>query len=82
MFLVIFAKSETSTTLDSNNHIAVNVGLIFDFDSYIAYMANSCISLAVSDFYSKHQHYATRLAFYSKNSSDVLTAALAGDMCH
>ncbi|XP_074368659.1 glutamate receptor 2.2-like isoform X1 [Apium graveolens] len=77
MFLVLFAKSETSTTLDSNNQIAVNVGLIFDFDSSTGYLANSCISLAVSDFYSKNQHYATRLTFYSKNSSDVLTAALA-----
>lgn len=69
-------------TSESNNQIAVNVGLIFDFHSSTGHMANSCISLAVSDFYSKNQHYATRLAFYSKNSSDVVTAALAGDTCH
>ncbi|KAK1399845.1 Glutamate receptor [Heracleum sosnowskyi] len=76
-FVVLFAESETSVTMDSNDQIAVKIGLIFDFDSSTGYMANSCISLALSDFYSKNQHYTTRLALYSKNSSDVLTAVLA-----
>ncbi|KAL8145213.1 glutamate receptor 2.3-like [Apium graveolens] len=77
--IVVFlasAKNETNTTLPLNNEI-VDVGLILDFSSSAGFIANSCISMALSDFYSKNQQYNTRLALHSKNSDDITTAASA-----
>lgn len=77
--VLVSATHKTSTALDSKNRNVVNVGLILDFNSSIGFVANSCISMAVSDFYSKNPHYSTRLALHPKNSNNVLTAASAGD---
>lgn len=75
--LLVSAKNETSAALHSKNRM-VNVGLILDFNSSTGFVANTCISIAVSDFYSKNPHYNTRLALVPKNSNDVLLAASAG----
>lgn len=79
IMLLVSAKNETRTNLHSKNQI-VNVGVILDFNSSAGYMTNSCISMALSDFYSKNQLYTTRLALHYKNSRDTLTAASAGDL--
>lgn len=76
--LLVSAKIETHRNLDSKNLIVVNVGVILDFNSSTGFVANSCISMAISDFYSKNPHYTTRLALHPKNSNDLLTAASAG----
>ncbi|KAK1399852.1 Glutamate receptor [Heracleum sosnowskyi] len=75
--ILVSAKNETRSALDSNSRNVVNVGLILDFNSSIGFLANVCISMAISDFYSKNPHYATRLALHPKNSKNVLTAASA-----
>lgn len=80
--LLVTAKNETSTNFDPNNRIAVNVGLILDFNSSTGFVANSCISMAFSDFYSVNSHYVTRLALHPKNANDVLSAASAGGSNH
>ncbi|KAK1399849.1 Glutamate receptor [Heracleum sosnowskyi] len=57
--------------------MAVKVGLILDFNSSTGFVASSCISMAISDFYSANAHYTTRLALHPKNANDVLSAASA-----
>lgn len=75
--LLVTAKNETSTKLDPKNRTAVNVGLILDFHSSTGLLANSCIAMALSDFYSMNPHYTTRLVLHPKNANDVLSAASA-----
>lgn len=77
--LFVSANKETGTTSESKNQIVFNVGVILDFNSSVGVVANSCITMAISDFYSQSLHYTRRLALHHKNSNDVLTAASAGD---
>ncbi|GKV00519.1 hypothetical protein SLEP1_g13193 [Rubroshorea leprosula] len=55
----------------------VNVGLVLDFNSSIGVMSNTCISMAISDFYATHSSYKTRLSLHTRNSQDVVGAAFA-----
>ncbi|XP_015878042.3 glutamate receptor 2.5-like [Ziziphus jujuba] len=56
----------------------VRVGVILDSASPLGKMANSCISMALSDFYSINANYRTRLALSVKDSvKDVVKAASA-----
>ncbi|WOH01175.1 hypothetical protein DCAR_0520556 [Daucus carota subsp. sativus] len=75
--LFVSANKETGTTSESKNQIVFNVGVILDFNSSVGVVANSCITMAISDFYSQSLHYTRRLALHHKNSNDVLTAASA-----
>ncbi|KAL8149513.1 hypothetical protein AgCh_006502 [Apium graveolens] len=75
--LLVTAKNEISTNFDPKNRIAVHVGLILDFNSSTGFVANSCISMALSDFYSINSRYTTRLAIHPKNANNVLSAASA-----
>ncbi|XP_017251960.1 glutamate receptor 2.1-like [Daucus carota subsp. sativus] len=76
LLLLVSAKNETSRT-PSKHPTVINVGLILDFNSSDGFVADSCISIALSDFYTENLHYATRLALVPKNSNDVLSAASA-----
>lgn len=79
LLLLVSAKNETSRT-PSKHPTVINVGLILDFNSSDGFVADSCISIALSDFYTENLHYATRLALVPKNSNDVLSAASAGKL--
>ncbi|KAL1819880.1 hypothetical protein ACET3Z_014749 [Daucus carota] len=68
-------QNGTSATTDSDNQIVVDIGLILDFGSSTGITANSCVSMAFSDFYSANPHYFTRLALHRRNSDDFLSAA-------
>ncbi|XP_074372631.1 glutamate receptor 2.2-like isoform X2 [Apium graveolens] len=71
-----FVSAQTDiTSADSNNQIVIDIGLILDFGSSTGIIANSCISMAFSDFYTTYPHYSTRLALHHKNSNDVPSAA-------
>ncbi|KAK1399848.1 Glutamate receptor [Heracleum sosnowskyi] len=74
--LLVSAKNETNTALHLKSRI-IHVGLILDFNSSTGFVANTCISIAVSDFYSRNPHYTTRLALLPKNSNHVLLATSA-----
>ncbi|XP_058113843.1 glutamate receptor 2.1-like isoform X1 [Magnolia sinica] len=56
----------------------LNVGVILDLDTWVGKMSESCISMAVDDFYASHDNYTTRLALHTRNSQkDVVVAAAA-----
>ncbi|PIA57932.1 hypothetical protein AQUCO_00500092v1 [Aquilegia coerulea] len=61
-----------------NEPISVNIGVILDMDTWVGRMTNSCIFMAVNDFYSTHHNYTTRLVPHIRDSKgDVLDAASA-----
>ncbi|KAI3929221.1 hypothetical protein MKX01_006457 [Papaver californicum] len=54
----------------------VNVGLILDLDTWVGKMAQSCVLMAVSDFYSANPTYKTRLVLHTRDSNkDIIDAA-------
>ncbi|KAG6409698.1 hypothetical protein SASPL_127740 [Salvia splendens] len=58
--------------------IPIRVGVILDMDGY-GEMAFNCLSMALSDFYSTHSHYKTRLLLTNRPpKGDVIGAASAG----
>ena len=57
----------------------VRVGVVVDMDDYVGKMGLNCITMALSDFYTKHGHYKTRLVLTKRDSKkDVIGAAAAG----
>lgn len=58
--------------------IPVEVGVVLDMDDF-GEMALTCLSMALSEFYSSHSHYKTRLLLTTRDSrGDVVGAAAAG----
>nr|GMD54231.1 glutamate receptor 2.8-like [Ipomoea batatas] len=57
----------------------LQVGVILDSDSLIGRIGRRFLSIALSDFYSLHSNYSTRLALHFRDSKDqTLTAASSG----
>ncbi|GAY51630.1 hypothetical protein CUMW_135640 [Citrus unshiu] len=56
-------KNNTSFTADE-----VHVGVILDMRSWSGKISNSCISMAIADFYALNTHYKTRLVLHSRDS--------------
>ncbi|XVE53493.1 hypothetical protein DITRI_Ditri03aG0007600 [Diplodiscus trichospermus] len=62
----------------NNVPVAVNVGVVLDFDKLLGKIGLSCINMAISDFYATHASYRTRLVLNPRDSKmDVLGAAAA-----
>ncbi|KAG2699273.1 hypothetical protein I3760_07G185600 [Carya illinoinensis] len=56
----------------------IPVGVVLDLNSTVGDLAESCISMALSDFYAVNGHYRTRLALFTRDSrGDVVGAACA-----
>ncbi|BFG14669.1 hypothetical protein CerSpe_009430 [Prunus speciosa] len=56
--------------------IRIPVGVVLDLNSSVGAIAESCMTMALSDFYAKHAHYRTRLDLLTRNSADdIVTAA-------
>ncbi|CAL8078688.1 unnamed protein product [Prunus armeniaca] len=54
----------------------IPVGVVLDLNSSVGAIAESCMTMALSDFYAKHAHYRTRLDLRTRDSADdIVTAA-------
>ncbi|XP_052209774.1 glutamate receptor 2.7-like [Diospyros lotus] len=60
--------------------VPVNVGVVLDMDDAVGEMGLSCISMALSDFYSSHSHYKTRLQLNIRDSKDSVVGAAAASL--
>lgn len=59
----------------------VNVGVVLDWGSPVGKLSNSCIPMALSDFYASHSNYTTRLLLHYRDSNrDAVEAASAGNL--
>ncbi|CAN4089250.1 unnamed protein product [Withania somnifera] len=71
-----FSNSQRSFQNRTSNF---QVGVILDLESVVGSMGLSCMSMALSDFYSIHSNYSTRLSLHVRNSQgQVIEAAAAG----
>ncbi|XP_022728794.1 glutamate receptor 2.7-like [Durio zibethinus] len=61
----------------SEKKMLIHVGVVLVLESPIGSVANACISMAISDFYATHSNYSSRLFLHTRNSVDVVGAALA-----
>ncbi|GLT85188.1 hypothetical protein SLE2022_033840 [Rubroshorea leprosula] len=70
---VAVAQNNTAITT-----IPVNVGMVLDLDMWVGKLGLSCFNMALSDFYSNHSDYRTRLLLNTRDSKgDVVGAAAA-----
>lgn len=66
-------SSSNSSTVD------FQVGVILDLNSTVGRIGESCISMALTDFYSVHKDFKTRLVLHFRDSNEsVVDAAAAG----
>lgn len=73
-FFTNSAMAQNATT-----PFSVRVGAVLDTETYLGKMGLICIKMALSDFYTDHAFYQTRLVLYSRDSKrDVVGAAAAG----
>ncbi|WJZ98838.1 hypothetical protein VitviT2T_017338 [Vitis vinifera] len=79
VFCHILNLSSGSQTSNNSSMIAYGVRVVLDMGSSLGRMANNCISMAVSDFYSINRHYKTRLILHTRDSmGDPLYALSSG----
>ncbi|BBG92911.1 hypothetical protein Prudu_000777 [Prunus dulcis] len=61
--------------------IRIPVGVVLYLNSSVGAIAESCTTMALSDFYAKHAHYRTRLDLRTRDSADdIVTAASEGGL--
>ncbi|XP_030493707.2 glutamate receptor 2.1 [Cannabis sativa] len=66
----------STSCLAQNDTIPVEVGVVFDLETWLGKVWLSCIELGLSDFYGSHPNFKTRLILNIRDSKeDVVTAA-------
>ncbi|KAL9996903.1 putative periplasmic binding protein-like I [Helianthus debilis subsp. tardiflorus] len=63
---------------NGNRNIEIKIGVILDMDSNVGKMSKTCISMAIRDFYRKHDNYTTIIhPYYRDSKQDNVQAASA-----
>ncbi|KAL0421400.1 UNVERIFIED_CONTAM: Glutamate receptor 2.8 [Sesamum latifolium] len=60
-----------------NNTTTFQVGVVLDFESLVGRIGLTSLSLALSDFYSLHTNYSTRIVLHTRDSKGRVTDAAA-----
>ncbi|KAL5562233.1 hypothetical protein UlMin_031980 [Ulmus minor] len=73
IFLGKYSCTETEKSQTDHDHVndvvnQVNVGVILDMESTEGKIVHSCISMAISDFYTLHTNYTTKLVLNTRDS--------------
>ncbi|CBI17828.3 unnamed protein product, partial [Vitis vinifera] len=68
VFCNFLSLSSGNQTNNSSSMTLYGIGVVLDMGSSLGRMANNCISMAVSDFYSINRHYQTRLVLHTRDS--------------
>ncbi|PIA37057.1 hypothetical protein AQUCO_03100069v1 [Aquilegia coerulea] len=75
MLFIFVNQSITVTDAITNDTAALDVGVILDLGTWVGRMTQSCISMALEDYYSIN-NYTTRLVLHTRDSHrDVVDAA-------
>ncbi|OMO90592.1 Ionotropic glutamate receptor [Corchorus olitorius] len=78
IFSLIFLINIGVVVAQNTTTIPVKFGVVLDFDKMVGKIGLSCINMALSDFYSTHGSYRTRLVLNPRDSKmDVVGAAAA-----
>ncbi|KAL7187168.1 hypothetical protein ACSBR1_037272 [Camellia fascicularis] len=59
--------------------VQVKVGVVLGMNTWVVKMGLKCISVALSDLYSSHPYFKTRLDLHVKDSKDNVVGAAATD---
>ncbi|KAG8489533.1 hypothetical protein CXB51_017550 [Gossypium anomalum] len=68
LFSLVQSSSANHTSINDTSIEMIHVGLILDAQSWVGKIVDSCISLAISDFYSRNRHYQTKLIVHTRDS--------------
>ncbi|MBA0820073.1 hypothetical protein Gohar_028126 [Gossypium harknessii] len=68
LFSLVQLSSANHTSINDTSIEMIHVGLILDAQSWVGKIVDSCISLAISDFYSRNRHYQTKLIVHNRDS--------------
>lgn len=80
LLITMSSALRCSEALDGNNSvISFQVGVILDLETQLGHRAFNCLTIAHSDFYSRHPNYKTRLVLHARDSKrNVIDAAASG----
>ncbi|KAL8488784.1 hypothetical protein ACS0TY_024912 [Phlomoides rotata] len=77
-FCVDRCHSETNNeSSEESRFLSVPIGVVLDRKSMLGSMADVCMKMGVSDFYSGHPNYTSRLQLHIKNAHSVVQANFA-----
>ncbi|KAG8489532.1 hypothetical protein CXB51_017536 [Gossypium anomalum] len=68
LFSLVQPLSANHTSINDTAIEMIHVGLILDAQSWVGKIVDSCISMAISDFYSRNRHYQTKLVVHTRDS--------------
>ncbi|TYH64028.1 hypothetical protein ES332_D07G237500v1 [Gossypium tomentosum] len=68
LFSLVQPLSANHTSINDTAIEMIHVGLILDAQSWVGKIVDSCISMAISDFYSRNCHYQTKLVVHTRDS--------------
>ncbi|KAL2253625.1 UNVERIFIED_CONTAM: Glutamate receptor 2.8 [Sesamum indicum] len=60
-----------------NNSTNFHVGIVLDFESLVGRIGLTSLSLSLTDFYSLHTNYSTRIVLHTRDSKGLVTDAAA-----
>ncbi|XP_057787760.1 glutamate receptor 2.8-like [Salvia miltiorrhiza] len=72
-----YASAAKNKTSEGSQPSAIPIGVVLDVNSPMGFMADSCMKMAVADFYENHPNYATRLQLHTRNAESILDANFA-----
>ena len=75
----VAASSEIHATARST-YSSINIGAVLDLNSPMGTMIDLCMSMALSDFYSIHSNYKTRLFLHTASAEEELDVSSAGEI--
>nr|KJB10832.1 hypothetical protein B456_001G227400 [Gossypium raimondii] len=67
LFSLVQPLSANHTSINDTAIEMIHVGLILDAQSWVGKIVDSCISMAISDFYSQNCHYQTKLVVHTRD---------------
>ncbi|KAK4485547.1 hypothetical protein RD792_008190, partial [Penstemon davidsonii] len=70
---IVDVQNGTSKTTKS----LVQIGVVLDLNSPMGSMADSCMNMSISDFYSANPNYTTRLQLHTRNAKSVFDVSSA-----
>ncbi|KAK8569954.1 hypothetical protein V6N13_002662 [Hibiscus sabdariffa] len=68
LFSLVQPSPANLTSIDDTAIEMIHVGLIIDRQSWVGKIVDTCISMAVSDFYDRNSHYRTKLVVHTRDS--------------
>ncbi|GLU17175.1 hypothetical protein SLE2022_335680 [Rubroshorea leprosula] len=69
------AEAAVAQNITATAKIPVNVGVVLDLDTWVGKLGLSCINMALSDFYSNHVDYKTKLDLKIRDSKEDIVGA-------